>query len=172
MRAFELSWPLIVVDFEATALSTDGYPIEVGMAIAISANSPIETWSTLIKPDPCWLIDDQWDPDAERVHKISRWSLRHGLPPAEALRELNSRVPSGAAVWCDGGYYDAAWLATLAQAADCKPAFELRDLIQAISTDFQLQRRFREVRSSDAKPHRAGPDARRLLDDLMAACQC
>lgn len=109
---------------------------------------------------------------ATPMNAASRWSLRDGLTPAEVLRELNSRIPSGAAVWCDGGYYDAAWLATLAQAAGCEPAFESRDLIQAISTDFQLLGRFREALSGASAPHRAGPDGRRILDALRTACQC
>ena len=63
-----LEWPLAVIDFEASALSIESYPIEVGIAIMANATADIEIWSTLIKPAPHWNMRAQWDPDAERIH--------------------------------------------------------------------------------------------------------
>lgn len=68
-------FPLVVMDFEASALTLDSYPIEVGVAIATTPSSSIETWSSLIAPAPDWDLASHWDPDAERIHGISRWDL-------------------------------------------------------------------------------------------------
>lgn len=161
-------WPLIVIDFEASALATDAYPIEVGIAIADTPTSDPVVWSTLVSPAPSWKIDQQWDPDAERIHGITRWELRDGLTARKAMDELNQRIPNGVKVWCDGGHYDKAWLEALSQAADLAPSFELRDL----STDWrcaaQLRECFMQLLASTRAPHRADQDAARVL---KALCQ-
>ncbi|MFX9181045.1 hypothetical protein ABTN76_20045, partial [Acinetobacter baumannii] len=66
-------------------------------------------------------MDEQWDPDAQKIHKITRPELRDGRDPADAMRELNARIPAGATVWCDGGHYDLQWLSRLADAAPLPP---------------------------------------------------
>lgn len=45
--------PLVVIDFEATALTLESYPIEVGIArIEDEDCCPIVSWSSLIAPAP------------------------------------------------------------------------------------------------------------------------
>lgn len=169
MIGFDLQWPLVVIDFEATALSTDSYPIEVGIAMAASSDASIETWSTLIKPDPSWAIEEQWDPDAERIHKISRWSLRDGMASPDVMRELNGRVAQGVQVWCDGGYYDEAWLHTLARASGLAPTFELHDLSETLQRNPDARQCYiAALAVSGPTPHRAGQDAQRILGSLRA----
>jgi hypothetical protein len=162
-----LDWPLLVIDFEASALSTESYPIEVGIAILNDPASTMEIWSTLIKPVPHWDMKAQWDPDAERIHGISRWSLRDGRSPREAMIELNRRIPIGAKVWCDGGYYDLCWLKVLATAAETAPAFELYDLSDTLRRNGALCNRYLTALNSVPPPHRAGPDAERICRALL-----
>lgn len=164
----DLAFPLIVIDFEATALTLESYPIEVGVAVAAGPFTPITTWSTLIAPQNAWDMTAQWDPDAQRVHGISRRDLRQGMSAREAMIALNDAVgPSDA--WCDGGHYDAYWLETLANAAGVRPSFKLCDIGTLLAANPRSASRYREVLARQATPHRAGPDAALICAALAEA---
>lgn len=164
-----LTYPLVVMDFEASALSLDSFPIEVGIAVMFAPSGAITSWASLIRPDPAWPLDAQWDPYAERLHGISRWDLREGLTPHAAVTALNSRIPPGATVWCDGGHYDLRWMERLAAAAGIEPSFMLRDLSAAWAGNVVLVERFRSALAQEHRPHRAGPDAAAICGALAAA---
>lgn len=164
-----IGWPIIVVDFEATALTHDSYPIEVGIAVARSLGTEIEAWSSIIAPHQTWNLDDRWDHDAERVHGISRWQVRNGTPADEVMLRLNELAGCASSVWCDGGHYDVYWLAKLAEAACVTPHFALRDIAAVLGDDPQMRERYREQLAQSIAPHRAGPDAKRICAALLAA---
>lgn len=164
----DLQYPIAAIDFEATALTLTSYPIEVGLAIAHGPDSEIEEWSSLILPPAAWDIDAEWDPDAEKLHGIRRRDLRSGKSPGEAMQTLNRMTAGIAIVWCDGGHYDAHWLATLAAAEGVNPAFTLGDAGALFRDDPTSAERLRQhVRDGGAR-HRAGPDAARICEALKA----
>jgi hypothetical protein len=164
--------PLIVIDFEATALTLQSYPIEVGVARLDRTGGELACWSTLIAPDPAWNMTDQWDPDAQRVHGISRWQLRGGMAPAAAMAALDEWIGPCATVWCDGGLYDAHWLQTLAAAAGITPRFSLHDLDTWLRESPSLAAAYQRELSASSRPHRAGPDAVRMCLALSALISC
>lgn len=159
-------WPLIVIDFEASALATEAYPIEVGIAVADKPTTEPFVWSTLIKPDSSWNIDQQWDSDAERIHCIKRWDLRDGFSPREVMIELNRRIPKGATVWCDGGHYDEAWLKALCLASNVIPNFEMHDLTLVWQREAHTRDAYLQMLATTRPVHRAGPDSQRILKTL------
>lgn len=161
-------FPLVVLDFEATALTLYSYPIEVGIARADAPTAPISGWSSLIAPDPAWGISEQWDPDAERIHGITRWQLRGAPAAGEVMIALNSKLGQARRVWCDGGTYDAHWLRTLAEAAGIEPSFELEDIATLLGTDGIAAAGYRQRLAGSRPPHRAGPDAERICAALAA----
>lgn len=161
-------FPLVVIDFEASALTLDSYPIEVGIAIMSVPDGQIESWSSLIRPDPRWDLDGQWDPDAAKIHGIRRWDLREGLPAAAVLQKLNARIPYGVAVWCDGGHYDKHWLNALATTASISPSFRLADLESALH-DARLRVRYLGQVSGKIRPHRAEKDAVQIIEAIAGA---
>lgn len=162
-------FPLVVIDFEATALTLESYPIEVGIARIENEDCPIVSWSSLIAPAPSWDLKSQWDPDAQRVHGITRWQLRDGADPAHVMRELNRRARNGGTVWCDGGHYDAYWLQTLAAAAGVEPEFELGDIDQLLVQYPEAKSAYDRALQGSMPPHRAGADAHRLCSALADA---
>lgn len=164
----EFAFPYIVIDFEATALTLTSYPIEVGIAKAADPTSEIEVWSSLIAPAPYWNLAQEWDPDAERVHGISRWDLRSGSSAADVMCQLNELVGAGT-VWCDGGHYDFAWLNRLADAAGIEPTFALDDIDALVGSALKFKERFHDILRRSRAPHRAGPDAERICAALIAA---
>lgn len=161
-------FPLAVIDFEASALTRESFPIEVGIAIAVNPSASIMTWSSLVAPAPRWDLASQWDPDAERIHGISRWSLRQGKAPRETMLMLNDLLGSVQHIWCDGGHYDVRWLNVLAEAAGVYPVVELRDIGTALRAHDEVSARYREALEQSRAPHRAGPDAERICVALMS----
>lgn len=161
--------PLAVIDFEASGLDPMSYPIEAGVAVAPGSGAQIATWSTLIRPAPQWLETCGWDPDAQRIHGISRRDLRDAPTACEVAQMLNDRLAPIGKAFCDGGHYDALWLRVLFEAAGIDPAFTLRDIGHLFTLDPGAGRRYREIITRDKPPHRAGPDARRIAAALVEA---
>lgn len=161
--------PLACIDFEATSLSLDSFPIEVGIAIATAPGQPVLVWSTLIRPAPDWQIAADWDRAAERTHKIPRSDLRDGRRPGEVAATVNRLVARIGQAWCDGDKYDAHWLATLYAAAGARPAFQLCDVSGPFARDRRLRARVADLLAAHKAPHRAGPDAARLCSALLQA---
>ncbi|MGG5890476.1 3'-5' exonuclease [Falsiroseomonas sp. HC035] len=111
------------LDIEASGLSDDSYPIEIGLALP--SPTPGGDWeilllSWLIRPTATWLDNqDAWSTTAEQVHGLTLDRLQsEGLDPAEVAREID-QVLNGRIVVADTGPAgaDAFWLKRLAAAA-------------------------------------------------------
>ena len=115
MRAF--------LDFEASSLSDDGYPIEVGWVFEDG-----RTEAHLIKPAADW---QDWDAEAEALHHISRAMLQTGTPhDAVAHRMLD--VLSDQTVYASAPSWDGKWLSVLLRAAGLpRHALRLKDSDEA-----------------------------------------
>lgn len=72
-------FPFAVIDFEASSLDENSYPIEVGVAIV--RDGALTSWSSLIRPTPEWRSRDAWSRSSERVHQISREMLADARVP-------------------------------------------------------------------------------------------
>lgn len=164
-----ITFPIAVIDFEATSLTLESYPIEVGVARVASTTSTINTWSKLIAPDPAWQMDAQWDLDAERVHGISRWQLQQGERATAVMAALNEATAGATLVLCDGGHYDVLWLNALSSAAAMAPAFRLTQIDSLFAEHPNTQQRYSETLRRSVPPHRAGPDATRICHALRMA---
>ena len=162
-----LRWPVAAIDFEASSLDADSYPIEVGIARWRGPEEPIETWSTLIRPPRAWR-SRRWSRASQEVHGIRPEQLEDGMDPADALRRLNALA--GRAAFCDGGPSDLRWLGGLEDAAGSDATFLLRDA-DALGSILHPRRWRRMARWLDrAKArHRAAPDAERLVRALAVA---
>ncbi|WP_282348459.1 hypothetical protein [Pseudomonas sp. PS01301] len=110
--------PLFFIDFEASGIAPDSYPIEVAVV-----SSDI-TFSSLIKPARYWT---HWSFDAQDMHGLSQDQLREqGNTPSAVARHMN-QLFSGQ-VLCSDSPQDAFWLDVLFEAADLAPRFELKPL--------------------------------------------
>jgi DNA polymerase III epsilon subunit-like protein len=56
------------LDFEASSLSQESWPIEVGLSWL--TDGEVQTWSTLIRPAANWELSD-WAPQSAAVHGIA-----------------------------------------------------------------------------------------------------
>jgi hypothetical protein len=146
-----------LLDIEASGFGRGSYPIEVGFVLAGG-----ESDCMLIRPAPQWT---HWDPAAERLHRISRATLRsHGRTPADVVAALNATL-YGCTAYTDGWAQDYTWLAVLYDAVNRVPSFRIESLRALLSDDEALRwhRTKQEVADELAlERHRASADARLL----------
>jgi hypothetical protein len=144
------------IDFEASGLSPDSYPIEVAVV------GPRTRYSTLIMPCRYW---NHWSYDAQDMHGLTREDLiNFGLTPAAVARELNERF-SGKILWADSSY-DALWMDVLFEAAEAEPSFLVRNYFDLM--DESMRMKYLQL-MPQVCAHRALPDAMKNRSTLHAA---
>ena len=166
-----LFWPIAVLDFEASSLDDDSYPIELGLALWPAPDEPILGWSTLIRPVGDWMRRGHWSPASAKVHGIQGSDLlAHGRSPERFALALNEALGPGAVAWCDGGSYDAHWAGALFEAGGVRPSFVLGDWHRFVVLPGPQARERALAWLKDAPTrHRARADAERLLFALAHA---
>jgi hypothetical protein len=157
---------IVFLDFEASSLSDDSYPVEVGWVFEDGRAE-----SQLIRPAPDWT---DWDPGAEAIHGISRRQL---LAEGAAHEHVAARMVdqlAGHDLYASAPSWDGKWLSVLLRAAGYpRHALRLRDTdeaqLEAVRTAFGGQAspdavailaRVRQAWEPARPAHRALPDAR------------
>src|SRR5690348_5910657 len=99
----------VFVDCEASGLGPASYPIEAGWAF-VGAAGEIVKEAHLIAPTAEWLGSAGWNPDAEKIHGISREQLAaEGAHPLDVARAMNAAL-DGRTVHSDAPELDWFWL--------------------------------------------------------------
>ena len=110
--------PSFFIDFEASGIAPDSYPIEVAVVSSEFA------FNTLIKPARYWT---HWSFDAQDMHGLNQdHLLQEGDAPPTVAERMN-QLFSGH-VLCSDSPQDGFWLDVLFEAADLMPTFELQPL--------------------------------------------
>lgn len=154
-----------MIDFEASSLDQDSYPIEVGLALWPAPDQPILGWSALIRPAGDWTRRGHWSAASAKVHGIGRSDLFDcGRSPAWVAAALNAALGPGSVAWCDGDAYDAHWARALFEAGRIKPLFALDDWhrLAAMLGPPGRERALAWLKQAPAQ-HRARADAEQLL---------
>lgn len=142
--------PKWFVDFEASGIAPDSYPIEIAVV------STDFEYQALIRPVYYWT---HWSFDAQDMHGISRETLlAYGLEPSFIAAELNATF-NGAKL-CSDSPQDGFWLDTLYEAAGIEPSFFLLPLEGFVGRP-AADEIYRLISSKHA--HRALPDATALM---------
>lgn len=114
----------IFLDFEASSLGRDSYPIEVGWA---AEDGTAE--AHLIRPSPQWT---DWDPAAESVHRLTRARLLAEGEPHEAVARRALDALGRQEVFVSAPSWDGKWMSVLLRAAGLpRHALRLRDADEA-----------------------------------------
>jgi hypothetical protein len=153
------------IDFEASSLDQDSYPIEVGLALWPAPDEPILGWSALIRPAGEWTRCGHWSPASAKVHGIRGSDLLvRGQEPARVAAALNAALGPNGIAWCDGGPYDAHWAGALFKTGGIKPTFALGDWSR-LAAMLGAAARERALAWLEQAPtrHRARADAEQLL---------
>lgn len=150
LRVSAIDIPLLFVDFEASGIAPDSYPIEIAVVSAADQHH------ALIRPVYYWT---HWSWDAQDMHGISRDSLvAEGREPAHIAADLNARFSSS--TLCSDSPQDGFWLDTLYEAAGFEPSFRVA-LLESFVGRSEAAEIYRRIPSRHS--HRALPDARALM---------
>lgn len=111
---------LVFLDFEASSLSRDSYPIEVAWVFEDGSGE-----AHLIRPAPGW---DEWSEAAEAVHHIPRGLLEAEGEPHDAVARRMVEALAGHDLLATAPSWDGKWLSVLLRAAGLpRRALTLRD---------------------------------------------
>lgn len=114
----------VFLDFEASSLRPESYPIEVGWA---GEDGSLESW--LIRPAPGW---DDWDPAAEAVHHLTREQLLSAGRPHEEVAHRALAALKDHDVYVSAPSWDGKWMSVLLRAAGLpRHALRLKDVDEA-----------------------------------------
>lgn len=168
---------IVFLDFEASSLGKESYPIEVAWVFASGGEE-----SHLIKPAPLWT---DWDTEAEATHHLTREKLLSEGRSHEEVAQRMLDVLAGHALYATAPSWDGQWLSKLLRGAGLpRHALRLEDtdiahesaivgiLKQAgveeneasrLAKDILAQARLKD--EAEGEPaHRALADAKRELD--------
>lgn len=107
------------LDFEASSLHPESYPIEVGVY-----GGPEDSYESLIVPVHYWT---HWNADSQDIHKIERETLfEQGRTVEEVTRSLNERF-AGKILWADADT-DGFWMQVLYEASPYDPTFKVGNI--------------------------------------------
>lgn len=153
------------IDFEASGLDPESYPVEV----AWSGPDGTVT-SYLIRPEPSWTY---WDPNAADIHGLSRERLdAEGLPAEIVAYRLNAALAAVGVAYSDASAFDGFWCETLLEAAGLMPEFRIAPVLEAFpGTRLAELEGYREAayRRIGGRCHRAGTDVRALVEAYRVA---
>ena len=149
------------LDFEASSLAQDSWPIEVGLSWL--KNGDVRTWSSLIRPAPDWCFS-AWSSQSADVHGITHDALRDASAAPEVVDEF-FKILDGKSLVSDAPEFDAGWLSRLLQAGGCDTVPTVADYHRVSCAQFSglaLDMLYETLERHPA-PHRAGPDSARLV---------
>lgn len=111
---------IVFLDFEASSLGKDSYPIEVGWVFASGREE-----SYLIRPAPSWT---DWSAESEATHHLMREQLlAEGTPHDEVAKRMLA-ILSGHALFATAPSWDGQWLSKLLRGAGLpRHALRLQD---------------------------------------------
>ncbi|MBK5417724.1 3'-5' exonuclease [Pseudomonas sp. TH31] len=110
--------PTHFIDFEASGIAPDSYPIEVAVVF------PGGEYQALIKPASYW---DHWSYDAQDMHQITREQLVNEGSPAIQVAERMNELFDGK-ILCSDNPADCYWLDVLYEAAGIEATFEVKPI--------------------------------------------
>lgn len=157
---------LCVLDAEASCMARVGsYPIELAVA---ELSGKLKSW--LIKPTEDWIEGGLWDPDAERLHRITRQQLlAEGLPPQVVVDEFTVAV-RGRRLVSDAARLDSFWLMVLHEVVGREaPVVEpveslLAQLAAGVDGPHRIEQAQKLALERFPRRHRAADDARRFVE--------
>lgn len=145
------------LDFEASGLAQDSWPIKVGLSWM--ENGDVRTWSSLIRPAPDWSLS-AWSMQSAAVHGITHDAL-HDAPAAPEVVGEFFKILDGRALVSDAPEFDAHWLSRLLQAGGCDTVPTVEDYHPVSFVQFSGLAL--DMLYETLERHRAGPDSARLV---------
>jgi DNA polymerase III subunit epsilon len=159
---------MMFIDFEASSLSDESWPIEIGLAW-FDENQKIRSAARLIRPDPSWDRDDWADKSAE-IHKIPFSELKKAEPARDVARWAAQHIGFNR-LFSDAPSFDGFWMRRLMDTISQGEDFEIFSLHEEAYEVFEgpAFSMFHKARANAHAPHRADADAAGLAQAWRAA---
>ena len=159
---------IIFIDLEASSLSDDSWPIELGMCW-LDERQKLRTASKLIKPDPSWPVE-AWSLKSQRVHGITLDELQNAEDATSVARWALDEL-SGALLLSDAAGYDGKWLGILMATIGQPDALIVESIREEVRKRFygDAMSMFFRASTSGKPSHRAAADALSLGQGWRAA---
>ena len=159
---------IIFIDLEASSLSDDSWPIEVGFAW-LDGEEKLRGASKLIRPHASW-AKSAWSEKSAKIHKIPRSELE----TAERAEDVAFWVidfVGDAQLLSDAPKFDGHWLQRLLATIETDQAFEIHAVQEAARVEFAgaAMSMFYRAFANNRTTHRAEEDALRLAQAWRAA---
>lgn len=150
----------VFIDIEASSLSPDSWPIEVG--IAWLEDMKVITHSSLIRPKPEW-PESAWHADSAKIHNIPRSALANA-PQADDVVVWLEDLVDGRPLVSDAPPFDERWLKQITGDQEWCKVYPLEQALWwAFSEEGKINpgklRRAYKHRASHKTVHRAADDA-------------
>ncbi len=152
---------LIFIDFEASSLDAESWPIEVGLTII--EDGELRSWSSMIKPEPNW-PERAWSCESTGIHNIARVDLDAAPSAADVAEQLVERIGQRHII-SDAPGFDWFWAFRLLDVIDATPPrFIDVDRVVKLACDGHVGAMLVAFNHlSDApRGHRAGADTERM----------
>lgn len=159
----------VILDFEASSLSTTSWPIEVGLSWIESGS--VTTWSSLIRPASEWDRSD-WSSQSAAVHGVPLSDLK-SAPTAVEVVDAFLVVLGSRRLVSDAPEFERRWLSRLLYSVGRRESLIVEDfdiVSFACFSGFALDMLYENVERRPA-PHRAGPDSARLAKGWLKATE-
>lgn len=114
----------VFLDFEASSLADDSYPIEIGWAAEDGSAE-----AHLIRPAPAW---SDWDPAAQAMHGLTRARLCDEGEPHDQVALRTLAALAGHDLFASAPSWDGKWMSVLLRSAGLpRHALRLKDSDEA-----------------------------------------
>ncbi len=155
--------PLLFLDFEASALDPESWPIEIGCAWSRAGRVSVR--STLIIPRRAWRRD-VWSAEAAAMHGLTKQNLESGRPADLVAADTDAFADY--LIVSDNPAWDQLWLDRLREGRERLEVRPLRRVATERLDGRELDAFALGLLRTRA-PHRAGGDAARLARAWFAA---
>lgn len=125
---------VIFIDFEASSLSDDSWPIEIGYAW-LNEKGKLRSCSKLIKPHPTWPTS-AWSEASEKIHGIPRSEL-NAAEEARNVARCVGREMGRALILSDAPAFDGKWMDRLMKTTEQDHAFSVSCIQQEARLRFE-----------------------------------
>lgn len=152
----------IAIDFEASSLTPESWPIEIGLSW-IDGQGSVHSWSSLIRPHPTWPQAD-WSLASAAVHGISLAELE-AAPTAVEVARAALVIKAGRHLVSDAPEFEIRWIDRLFGLVGLQGKIACHDydaVTAHLLTDRQIDDAYERLHRLKS-PHRAGPDSLRLV---------
>ncbi len=153
-----------VIDFEASSLSRNSYPIEVGVT------NGTRVYTSFIRPMDHW---EDWSLESAEIHHIDRRTLFSDGVDAKAIAHMLNGILAGQNVYCDNAEWDGFWANVLFSDNGIHQNFAIKDIRGLFIGDDDgveslIRQREKLIQSGNFILHRALDDAQLLWKALNA----